>query len=88
MRNREKEALMPDHAGPFSQTLSPFPQHPSPPPLSPSPKKDLKERLTQCRLVSEARSPFDATDAPQMTRMSKSKKQFPEMTFVYFLAHL
>ena len=87
MRNREKEALMPDHAGPFSQTLSPFPQHPSPPP-SPSPKKDLKERLTQCRLVSEARSPFDATDAPQMTRMSKSKKQFPEMTFVYFLAHL
>ena len=28
------------------------------------------------------------TDAPQMTRrMSKSKKQFPEMTFVYFLAH-
>lgn len=87
MRNREKEALMPDHAGPFSQTLSPFPQHPSPPP-SLSPKKDLKERLTQCRLVSEARSPFDATDAPQMTRMSKSKKQFPEMTFVYFLAHL
>ena len=57
---------MPDHTGPFFQTLSPF----------------------QCRLVSKARSPFDATDAPQMTRrMSKSKKQFPEVTFVYFLAH-
>ena len=85
MRNREKEALMPDHAGPFSQTLSPFP---TPPPPSPPLKKDIKERLTQCRLVSEARSPFDATDAQQMTRMSKSKKQFPEITFVYFLAHL
>ena len=84
MRNREKEALMPDHAGPFFQTLSLFPPPPPPPPK----KKDIKERLTQCRLVSEARSPFDATDAPQMTRMSKSKKQFPEITFVYFLAHL
>ena len=66
---------MPDHTGPFFQTLSPFPP---PPP----------DTVTQCRLVSEARSPFDATDAPQMTRrMSKSKKQFPEITFVYFLAH-
>lgn len=75
---------MPDHTGPFFQTLSPFPPPPPPPTL----KKDIKERLTQCRLVSKARSPFDATDAPQMTRrMSKSKKQFPEMTFVYFLAH-
>ena len=81
MRNPEKEALMPDHAGPFSQTLSPFPHHQRP-------KEDIKERLTQCRLVSEARSPFDATESPQMTRMSKSKKQFPEITFVYFLAHL
>ena len=60
----------------------------SAPPPSPPPKKDIKERLTQCRLVSEARFPFDATDTPQMTRMSKSKKQFPEITFVYFLAHL
>ena len=40
---------------------------PPPSPL-PTPKKDIKERLTQCRLVSEARSPFDATDAPQMTK--------------------
>ena len=72
---------------PFPRPYPPFRNTPPPPP-SPSPKKDLKERLTQCRLVSEARSPFDATDAPQMTRMSKSKKQFPEMTFVYFLAHL
>ena len=66
----------------------PYPPFRTTPPPSPPPKKDLKERLTQCRLVSEARSPFDATDAPQMTRMSKSKKQFPEITFVYFLAHL
>ena len=73
---------------PFPRPYPPFRNTPPPPPPSPSPKKDLKERLTQCRLVSEARSPFDATDAPQMTRMSKSKKQFPEMTFVYFLAHL
>ena len=87
MRNREKEALMPDHAGPFQPDLIPL-SAPPPPPPSPPLKKDLKERLTQYRLVSEARSPFDATDAPQMTRMSKSKKQFPEITFVYFLAHL